>query len=92
MTLTLELPEELEKALENEAQQRGLTAAQLALEAVEKIVQPARPKKVLKGYGMFAGCSRTVDDLLRERHEESDREEAQRCERMRLKAEQDKSV
>ncbi len=81
MTLTLELPEELEKALEKEAQRRGVETAQLALEALEKVVQPARPKKVLKAYGMFAGSSRTVDDFLRERHEEVDREEQQTPER-----------
>ena len=88
MTLTLELPEELEKALENEAAERGLSAEQVALQMLQPLVKPEnveaeKPRKVLKSYGIAAGSGRSVDDFLRERHEEAEREEAKTRERLR---------
>ena len=89
MTLVLELPEELERALELEAQRRGMEKTQLALEAVRNEVNgkaargnnKTREKKILKSHGMFKNSTRTVDDFLRERHEEVDREEQRTPER-----------
>ena len=80
MTLTLELSPELERALENEARRRGVETSQLALEALEKVVQPSRRKKVLKGHGMFAGKG-SMEDSLRALHE---LDEAQRSEERRV--------
>jgi hypothetical protein len=36
---------------------------------------PARPARILKGHGAFAGCLSTVDEFLRHKHEENAREE-----------------
>ena len=86
MTLTLELSPELERALEDEARRRGVETSQLALEALEKVVQPSRPKKVLKGYGMFAGSGRTMEDSLRVLHELDEAQE-EKFERLRCQGE-----
>lgn len=88
MTVTLELPAEVESALEAKAARLGLRADELAQRVVSDFAHAPEPVEdeasaeekrraaVQAGYGMLAGSTRTVDDFLRERHEESDREEA----------------
>ena len=86
MTLTLELPEELEKAIETEANRRGVSAEQVALQMLQSLVESDKPRKVLKSYGIAAGNGRTVDDFLRERHEEAERDEVKTQERAARRA------
>jgi hypothetical protein len=85
MTVTLELPAEVESALEAKAARLGLRADELARRVVsdfahapepEPFAEEKRRAAVRSLRGMLAGGTRTVDDFLRERHEESDREEA----------------
>jgi len=92
MTLTLELSPAVEAALEAEAIRRGVTPPAVAGEVLGNWAQghepqghgpegkeralTSRQQAVLAGYGKFAGRGRTVDDFLRERREESDREDA----------------
>ncbi len=85
MTVTLELPAEVESALEAKAARLGLRADELAQRVVSDFAHEPEPEPsaeekrraaVQAGYGMLAGSTRTVDDFLRERHAESDREEA----------------
>lgn len=72
MTLTLELEPELEREIEQQAQQHGQSVSDYVMAMLrEKVTTPAKPRRVLKGYGMFAGSGRTVDDFLAERHAES---------------------
>lgn len=93
MTLTLELPEELEKALEAEAQRRGTHASQIAGEVLiqwsltHAQTSQTRQTKTLKSYGLLKGRKRTVDDFLSERHQETEIEENQHQERVRLRQE-----
>jgi hypothetical protein len=85
MTLQLELAPELEREIEQQAQQHGQSVAEYVEVAVrEKMGAPLKPRRVLKGYGIFAGSGRTVDDFLAERHAESLAELEKDEERARL--------
>ncbi len=80
MTLTLELPVEVEQALAARAQERGVSVAKYLLDVATRETQglaEARRKQqeeAHSGYGKFAAPGLTVDALLQERHEESQRE------------------
>ena len=72
MTLTIELPEEIVSRLKTEAESKHESVDRLCerlLSGIEK------PKRVLHGRGMLAGGKTSVDDFLREKHEETRREE-----------------
>ncbi len=84
MTLTLELSEELEKALQEQAKQRGMSAEQVALQMLQPLVQAEKPRNVLKAYGRLKGRERTVDDFLRERRKEVELENQQYQDRLEL--------
>jgi hypothetical protein len=89
MTLTIEVPAEVESALEAKAARLGLRADELARRVVSDFAHAPEPVEgevsaeekrraaVRSLRGMLAGGTRTVDDFLRERHAESDREEAE---------------
>lgn len=97
MTLTLELPAEIESRLEAEARTRGVAPAIVAGEVLgawahDKAAKgatngngqkplSARQQAALDGYGKYAGRSRTSDDLIRERREEATLEMAQAARR-----------
>lgn len=82
MTHQLDLTAELEAKLQALAEQRGqdvsTTTLQVLAEALSDVEAPApvaaKAPRVLRGYGKFAGRGGTVDDLLREKHEETRRE------------------
>ena len=83
MTLTLELPPELEQRLQAEAQAQGQNLQSFALSLLEQktpatnsLHDKSRKRRVLTGYGKFAGIGGTVDEFLEERHAEAEREEA----------------
>lgn len=94
MTHRLDLPPELEAKLQTLAMQRGAdadaTALQVLAEGLEAVPVEEPPLEreevrrrqrvaAVEGYGKMAGLGGTVDDLLRERHEEARREmEAER--------------
>jgi hypothetical protein len=89
MTLTLELPSQLESRLTELAAADGATVEAIALKVLSVGVSmdaPAqstlspRPQKVLRGYGKYAGMLPTVDEFLAERHAEA-RREAEKDER-----------
>lgn len=87
MSLTLEVSPAIEKALEQKARRRGVAletyAAQIlereAVEATNGEAQakstPATPRERM--FGKYAFVGGTVDDFLREKHEEIEREEAE---------------
>ena len=90
MTLTLELPTEIEAALRADAAAHGVEPSQWALGMLAERYQmkreadeTARRKRVAAGYGKYAGLGSTVDEFLREKHEETERE-------MQLEAERDR--
>lgn len=83
MILTLEVRPETEARLRELAARRSVDLAAVVDElAADAIIVPspsagsspsaaAAQPLVLRGYGKFAGRSRTVDDFLRERHAEA---------------------
>lgn len=100
MSLTLELPAEVEQVLASRARARGVTLpeylqdlaerdaqayAQTPQELAEAEARHARHAAALSGYGKFAGLGVSVDDLLRERREEA-RHEMEREEAFLRKA------
>lgn len=82
--MILQIPPELEQRLAAQAQAQGQDTQTFALALLErgKLEPTQEPPPALSprqqaaraGYGMFAGDGRTVDDFLRERHEEAERE------------------
>lgn len=83
MTLTLELSPELEQRLQAEAQAQGQDGQAFALSLLEQRTpttdsphDKSRRRRVLTGYGKFAGLGSTVDEFLEERHAEAERAEA----------------
>ena len=100
MTLTLELSPDVERALEAEAARRGVSPPVVAGEVLSEWAQERngqstltqsaltpRQQAALRGYGLLAGRARTVDDFLRERRAEAEREMQATATRLeRLKA------
>ena len=83
MTLTLELPTDLQQVLEARAQARGLSLPSYFLELATRDAQaqaqaqaeaPAKAARPLRGHGKYAGCGVSVADLLSERRAETRRE------------------
>jgi hypothetical protein len=87
MNLVLEVTPAVERALEQKARRRGVAletyAAQvLEREAVETTSEEAQSASTqaaprVRLLGILAGRERTVEDFLREKHEEIEREEAE---------------
>lgn len=93
MTLTLELAPELEQEIARQAEQQGQSVSEYVMAMLrEKTPAPAKPRRVTTGYGMFAGCGRSVDDFLAERREEAETEMRQAEERDKLRREQNESA
>lgn len=84
MTLTLELPADVEQELQALAAQRGVraeaTALQLVAEGLRQEARRAQREAALSGYGRFAAPGFTVEALLQERREEARREMEQEAE------------
>jgi hypothetical protein len=77
MSLTIELPPEIEKQVEERAAQNGQSAEEFAVALLSRGVatpQIEKPRRVLRGRGLFAGSGRTVDDFLAERRAEAEME------------------
>jgi len=85
MSLLVELPPEWEQVLEREAAAHGQDAGDYAASLLRRVLQkPSEQKEAsgltprqqaaMRGYGMLKGDGRTVDDFLRERREEAERE------------------
>ena len=85
MTLTLELPPELEKRARADAATRRVPLEDLALEALETFVraaqqtgreadEAARLVAIDAGYGMFKNRGPSMDEFLAERHAEGEAE------------------
>lgn len=88
MTLNLELAPELEEKIAQQAQQQGQSVAEYVTAMLrEKTEAPAKPRRELKGYGMFAHLGPRVDDFLAERREEAETEMRQAEERDKLRRE-----
>lgn len=90
MTLTLELPSEIEAALRADAAAHDMDAAQWALDVIAaryglQKQQEAQRARVAAGYGKYAGIGGSVDDFLREKHEEVANEIALEEERDRMR-------
>lgn len=94
MTHRLDLSPELEAKLQALAAQRGAdadaTALQVLAEGLEAVqaqeaqlereeVRRRQRAAAVEGFGKMAGLGGTVDDLLRERHEEARREMKMHC-------------
>jgi hypothetical protein len=71
MTLTLELSEEVQQALEARASSRGVTLPEYLQDLAAR--EARRPALL----GFFVGNGHEVEDFLRERCEEVERENAQ---------------
>ena len=81
MTITLELTLEQEQRVAS-AKAQGVDVLKLMLNTLNNFppardASAPRQPKVLKGHGMFAGYPISVDDFMREKQEEIDREEQQ---------------
>ncbi len=70
MTVTLELSPETAERVEA-AKIQGLDIDTILNQA---LINQALPRRVVKGYGKLAHVKRTVDDFLKERHEDNARE------------------
>ena len=96
MTLTLEVPETVERTFREGAKRRGVAPEKYFAELVEQAPAvvadtpatnggqkplSARQQAALDGYGKYAGRGRTSDDLIRERREEAAMEMAQAARR-----------
>ncbi len=88
MTLTLELPAEVESALQAAAAREGVAFQALVLNALRERAQRQSPEsieeariahraRVREGFGKFAHVPGTVDGFMRERSEEAARETLQ---------------
>lgn len=84
MTLTLELPAEVERALEEKARDSGQSVAEYALEllARETAPTPARPRANAL-LGRYAHLRVSSEDIHREHREEVERDERRFLERSR---------
>ena len=86
MSLLIELPPEWERVLEKEAAAHGQKSGDYAAEILRRTLpapdenghekRPLTPRQqaVMRLYGSLKGNGRTVDDFLRERREEAERE------------------
>ena len=98
MTLIIEVAPEVESALQAQAVQRGVSVPELAAAVLRDYAvrttngetngerQSERQQAARRGIGMLAGGGRTVEDFLRERHEEAQHEmqaATERSERLR---------
>jgi hypothetical protein len=85
MTLTIHLPQEQETRLLQQARRRGRDATEYVLRLIEQDLAPpaASKQRKISARGKYAGSTRTVDDFLREKHEETEREERRWEERHR---------
>ena len=70
MTVTLELSPETAERLEK-AKAQGVDIDTILNQA---LINQALPRKVVKGYGKLAHVKRSVDDFLKERHEDIEKE------------------
>ncbi len=87
MTLELELAPELESEVKRQARQIGQSVPEYVTALLrEKVATKTAPKprRELVGYGKYAGRTRTVNDFLADKHEESLRELEKDEERHRL--------
>ena len=85
MTVTIDLTPEQSARLEQEAKARGVDVPAVLRDLIEQIpnrrampqktAHPEKPARRLQGYGKFAGIGPSVDEFLREKHEETAREE-----------------
>ena len=73
MTLTLELPSEVQQVLEDRARSRGISLPKYLQDLAVRDAQ--RPASA--ALGSFVGNGHEVEDFLRERCEEVERENAQ---------------
>ncbi|HEX8236422.1 MAG TPA: hypothetical protein VF600_10725 [Abditibacteriaceae bacterium] len=86
MTLIIEVAPAVENALQAQAVQRGVSVQELAAAVLRDYVvhiangetnsdkQSKRQQAAQQGFGILAGGGRSVEDFLRERHEEAERE------------------
>jgi hypothetical protein len=89
MSLTIEMPPELESKIQMEAQKRGLRAAEYARLLLERLLTPteaeaeeaARLAAIDTALGALADVPFSSEDLSREKQEEIDREQARHRER-----------
>ena len=101
MTLTIEVPPELEERLQSQAEKQGQDVQAYALAVLAREAgqlthngKPmanqlsARQQAAQRGYGMLKGDGHTVDDFLRERREEADMEMQQAARRDTMRNQQ----
>lgn len=95
MTLTLELPSEIEAALRADAAAHDMDAAQWVLDVIaaryglqkQQEARDASQRELAASLrGKYAGIGGRVDNFLREKHEEVAREIALEEERDRMRA------
>ena len=73
MTITIDLPEEVIYRLTAKAEAKQETVDEVVKRLLSTTTE--KPKKVLKGFGKYPGNGHEVEDFLREKHEETRREE-----------------
>jgi len=89
MSLTIEMPPELESIIQTEAQKRGLRPAEYARLLLESLLTPteagaaeaARIAAIDAALGALVEVPFSSEDLAREKQEEIDRDEARSRER-----------
>jgi hypothetical protein len=91
MSLTIEMPQELENKIQIEAEKRGLRPAEYARLLLERLLTPTEAEAEEAGrlaaidaaLGALADVPFSSEDLAREKQKEIDREEARHRERFR---------
>jgi hypothetical protein len=77
MTLTIQIPPEVEAAITAKAERLGMPVEHYAAGVLQRDAQSSTDATVripVRARGLLAGAQGSVDEFLRERHEEAERE------------------
>ncbi len=75
VSLVIELTPEEEERLNTQAEMRGLNPSEFARQLVTTALPTMSPKIRKSAHGKYAGSRITSEDFIRERREETEREE-----------------